>query len=180
MSQLTELKFHFVAANGGHGSGLRPQRHGRCRRTAETAPSATSRYRGAPVLKTPCLAILFVCPRTCDLPATRPTILSPGVRSGPNLDLASEPFAAVISIAALARYRCVAHHNKAHLVAHNFVSYLLDKVTLYFAALRTGAKPPFASILHRRGVASLSISPNRTSPSLATIFSIIGISTAER
>ena len=52
-----ELEFHFVAANIGHGSGLRPQRHGRCRRTAETAPSATLAYQGAPILKTPCLAI---------------------------------------------------------------------------------------------------------------------------
>jgi len=41
------------------------------------------------------------------------------------------------------------------------------KVTLRLVALGAGAKLPFAGISYRRGVAFLSISPNRTSPSLA-------------
>jgi len=43
------------------------------------------------------------------------------------------------------------------------------KVTLRFVAPGAGAKLPFAGISHHRGVAFLSVSPNRTSPSRAPI-----------
>jgi hypothetical protein len=45
------------------------------------------------------------------------------------------------------------------------------KVTLRFVALGASAKPPFAGISHQRGVAFLSISPNRTSPARAPTLS---------
>jgi hypothetical protein len=43
------------------------------------------------------------------------------------------------------------------------------KVTLRFVAPGASAKPPFAGISDQRGVAFLSISPNRTSLSRASL-----------